>query len=273
LLDIANSEEKGTATGSDMREAMGNVKPQLEIVKVKGHGANLFQMGDDTQVQGNTGLVGVVVAFTRHNSYWDSEYGTTEAGELPPCFSNDGASVASNAESPQSEKGCASCPRNRDAKQKDAREAAFESLKTQTKQSPQVCTNYLSVALAMPGRDVPVRVRFTAQAFKEWARYIQEVGTVRGRLQPHEVVTHITLDNKKGPHGEFSVPKFAFKGALPMEMRSSFDAQRVQYTGLLRRDAENEGREESASDEARAAASNAKADAEKATKKGGKSAL
>ncbi len=270
LLSVVETDgaDQGSATGADIREGMGNVRAQLEVVKIKGHGANLFLFGDDSKVDGDVGITGIVVAYTRHNSYFDSPFGETEAGVLPPCFSNDGVTVAPNAEVAQSEGGCASCPRNRDAKDPTARNAAFEAFKTQSKESPEVCTNYISLAVALPGRDVPVRIRFTAQAFKEWARYIQEIGTVRGRFLPHEVVTCITLENRDGGHGEYSVPKFTYKGALPVDLRAQFTAQRDSYRALLQRAAEGEERDASASDEAKSAAASAKVEATEAASSG-----
>jgi hypothetical protein len=255
--------EKGTATGADVREAMGNVRPMLEVVKIKGHGANLYQRADGKQIPGEVGITGVVVAFTRHNSYWDSKFGSTEAGELPPCFSNDGLLIAGNAETPQSEKGCASCPRNRDAKQRDAREAAFEAMKNQKEDSPQTCTNYISLAVMVPGEDLPVRIRFTNRSFKPWAAYCQKIGTVEGRLFPHEALTTIKLKNNEGANGEYSTAVFEFEGALTKVMRENFALQRAGYTALLQRAAEAEERDE-ASDEARSAQASAKAAAKEA---------
>ena len=55
LLDIAETSDetaKGSATGEEIRDAMGNVRPQLERVQVKGHGANLFQFADGSGVNG-----------------------------------------------------------------------------------------------------------------------------------------------------------------------------------------------------------------------------
>ena len=233
---------KGSATGDALRDAMGTTRPALEVVKVKGHGANLFQFPDESKVDGKDGLLGVVVAFTRHNSYFDKPFGEQEGGELPPCFSNDGATIAAKAESPQSEGGCASCPRNRDARDRAARDVAWDRDRSET------CNNYLSLALALPGRDIPVRLRVTRQSFTAWGRYVQDIGTVRGRFLPHEVVTLVTLENKAGPSGEYSVAGFAFKGALPPEMRVGFAQQADQYGAILRRDAESEERDTAASD-------------------------
>ncbi len=264
---------KGTATIDDVREAMGNVKPELEVFSVQGHGANSFKTGTGELIAGDVGITGIVLAYTRHNSYFDTKFGATPPGTLPPCFSNDGAVIAPNAESPNDAGTCGACPRNRDATDRDAKEAAFAAAKVQTEDAPQVCTNYVSLAVALPGRDVPIRIRFTAQAFKVWARYNQHIGTVAGRFKPHQVLTHITLENKTGGFGDFSVPVFTFKGGLPDSMAEALEKQVEQYTSLLRRDAENEGQSQDASDEAKAAAKGAKADADAAAgkgKKGGK---
>jgi len=265
LVEAAETDaSKGTATADDVREAMGNVRPTLETVKIKGHGANLYQFADESKVDGAKGLTGVVVAYTRHNSYFGKPFDQQEQGEMPPCFSNDGETTPENAETPEST-ACSQCPRNRDARMRGARDNAFSVLKEEG--PSKVCNNYLSIAFALPGKDIPVRIRFTRQSFKAWAADIQRIGT-EGRYLPHEVVTKITLDNIKGQRAEFSVANFKLVGALPEEMRASMEAQRGNYRALLQRTAEADEGEESASDDAKQAVAEAKKKAKKAEKKG-----
>ncbi len=259
-------QEKGSATGDALRDAMGNQKPRLEMVKVKGHGANLFQFEDGTKVPGEDGLLGVIVAFDRHNSWFGSPFGATEKGTLPLCFSNDAVSVAPKAESPQA-KGCASCPRNRDARDRAARDAAFEAARSAPttpgleKGLDEVCNNYLSLAFALPGRDIPVRLRVTRQSFREWANYVQDIGTTKGRFLPHEVVTRITLQNKEGDSGEYSVAQFKYEGALPKHLRQQMEESQEAYSAILRRDSETDDREDTPSSTGAEAMEAAKAQA------------
>ncbi len=276
LLEITQPSDaaaKGSATGDEIRDAMGNVRPQLENVKVKGHGANLYQFADESTVAGKEGLVGIIVAFTRHNSWFDTEFGSTEKGEMPPCFSNDGNTVASNAEKPQAP-ACTGCERNRDARDRAARDRAFTRAKeadTPEAGRLEVCSNYISLAVALPGREVPVRIRLTQSTFKRWAAYVQAIGTVHGRFLPHEVVTHLRLENVEGPSGEYSVGTFEFKGALPEEMRETFRKQRENYKALLQRAAEADEQDTPASSDG-AAAMAAAAEAEAAGPNGAKRA-
>jgi hypothetical protein len=272
LVETAKSAEssKGSATGDEIRDAMGNVRPTLDTIKVKGHGANLFQFPDDSKVDGTKGLTGVVVAFTRHNSYFGKPFGEQESGEMPPCFSNDGVTIPSNAESPESST-CTECPKNRDARERSARDCAFETLKNEG--PVKVCNNYLSIAFALPGKEIPVRIRFTRQSFKAWAEYVQRIGT-EGRYLPHEIVTKITLENVKGAKAEFSVAKFTPVrkdsgeiAALPDEMRDGMESQRGNYRALLQRTAEADEGEASASDDAKQAVADAKARSEAASTK------
>lgn len=244
---------KGSATPGDIRDAMGNVQPQLEQVRVKGHGANLFQFADEKQVDGQEGLLGVVVAYTRHNSWFSSPYGESPPGELPACFSNDGDVVAGNAAEPQCAS-CTSCPRNRDARNRTARDEAFEKAK---EDKGHVCSNYLSLAVALPERDLPISLRLTRQSFRPWADYAQALGTVHGRYLPYEVVTRIRLRNRTGSYGDYSVAEFSYEGALPEELRSQFAKQKENYRALLQRAAEKEDREGSSPEEAQAAADQA----------------
>lgn len=232
---------KGTATGESLRDAMGNQRPTLEQVKIKGHGANLFQFADGTKVDGAAGMTGVIVAYTRHNSFFGKPFGQSAPGELPACFSNDGETVAPKSESPQA-RGCAGCPLNRDARSAAVRDQAFETLREKGKDA--VCTNYLSLAFALPGRELPVRIRFTKQSFRAWGDYVQKIGT-NGRFLPHEVATRLKLKNVEGPHGEFSTAVFELVGPLPVELRNGFREQKKAYTALLQRSAEVEDRNES----------------------------
>ena len=265
----SNEATKGSATGEEIRDAMGNVRPQMENVRVKGHGANLFQFEDGAGVAGKDGLVGVIVAFTRHNSWFDTEFGETEKGEMPPCFSNDGTTVATNAEKPQATS-CTSCPRNRDAKSRDARDQAFQAAKDSRLE---VCSNYISLAVSLPGREVPVRIRFTQSAFKPWARYVQSLGDVQGRFLPHEVATRLFLDNVSEKGFESSVVRFKFEGALPEAMREDFRKQRANYKALLQRTAEADDQEAPASTEAADAMAAARTEADAAKGAGAEPAL
>lgn len=269
LVQTGDEVTKGTATGENIRDGMGNRRPEMEDVRVKGHGANLFQFADGSGVAGKDGLVGVIVAFTRHNSWFDTEFGETEKGVMPPCFSNDGNTIAANAEKPQATS-CTSCPRNRDARDRTAREAAFAA----GKQSRlEVCSNYISLALSLPKRDIPVRIRFTQSTFKSWAAYVQSIGTVEGRFMPHEVATQLTLRNVQGPSGEYSVGEFKFRGALPEHMRENYRKQRAGYKALLQRAAEADDQDTPASTEATDAMAAARAEADAAKGAGAEPAL
>lgn len=264
LVELAKGAdaEKGTATAEEIRDAMGNVRPTLETVKIKGHGANLFLFADESKVDGDEGLTGVVVAYTRHNTCFGKPFDQKEEGEMPPCFSNDGETVAENAESPFATS-CSQCERNRDARTRACRDAAFELLSDEGAGSGKVCNNYLSIAFALPGKDIPVRIRFTRQSFKSWAAYVQQIGT-EGRYLPHEVVTTITLKNEKGQKAEYSVAHFRCVGPLPTTVRDSMNAQRANYRALLQRTAEADDGEAEASEDAKEAVANAKKRAAKA---------
>lgn len=221
--------ERGTASADDIRDAMGNVMPTLEQVKVKHGGACIFMFADETKVER---LVGSVVAYTFHNSFFDKPFEDREEGERPPCFSNDGVSVSPQAENVKNEGGCQTCPFNRDATDKEARELAFAAKRKET------CRNYLSLAVALPGRDVPVMLRLSNTSFKPWAAYVQKIGT-EGRFKAHEVVTEFTLVNRKGAgDSEYSVVHFKNLGALPAEIAEQFGQQAENYRALLRRDAD-----------------------------------
>jgi hypothetical protein len=248
----------GTAEATDIKDAMGNVMPKLERVKVKHGGACIFQDEDDNKFEE---LIGAVVAYTFHNSFFDKAFEDREDGERPPCYSNDGVSIAARAEAPRCDGGCTVCPLNRDATDREARENAFDLNRKEA------CNNYLSLAVALPGREVPVHVQLSNSSFKPWAAYVQRIGT-QGRFKIHEVGTKFTLKNRTGPGGsEYSVVIFDSLGALPTELAASFAAQAPNYRALLRREAEHADAD-NADAEAAGAVAEAKAEQEKAKKRG-----
>lgn len=220
----------GTAEADDIRDAMGNVLPKLERVKVKHGGACIFQDEDDKRYDE---LVGAIIAYTYHNSYFDVPFEDREEGARPPCYSNDGVSIAPRAEAPESvNSGCTGCNRNRDATDREAREAAFD------RHRKEACNNYLSLAVALPGREVPVHLQLSNSSFKPWAAYVQRIGT-QGRFKIHEVGTRFTLKNRTGPGGsEFSVCEFTMLNPLPQSLAENFASQAPNYRALLRREAE-----------------------------------
>ena len=253
LESVKGSEvQRGSATAEDIRDAMGNVMPTLEKVKVKHGGACIFVFEDEKKVEK---LIGSVIAYSYHNSFFDKAFEDREEGERPPCFSNDGATVSLQAEGPK-HTGCQDCPHNRDAVDKDARELAFKAKRKD------VCRNYLSLAVALPGRDVPVLVRLSNTSFKPWAAYVQKIGT-EGRFKSHEVVTEFSLVNRKGAgDSDYSVVHFKNVGALPAEIAGQFAEQAENYRSLLRRDADRPATDDDESDAAAAVA-----DAKKAQKR------
>ena len=246
---------KGSATAEDIRDAMGNTMPTLEKLKVKHGGACIFQFEDDTKVET---VIGSVITYSYHNSFFDKPFEDREEGERPPCFSNDGVTISTQAEDPKSAGGCPTCTLNRDATDKEARTAAFDAKRKD------VCRNYLSLAVALPGRDVPVLLRLSNTSFKPWAAYVQRIGT-EGRFKPHEVVTEFSIVNRNGAGGsEYSVVHFKKVGPLPSEIAAQFGEQAANYRSLLRRDADRPARDDEDADaslavaEARAAQESAK---------------
>lgn len=245
-------EVKGSASAEDIRDAMGSVRPRLERVKVKHQGTNAFLFeGDQRLVQGSDGFVGVIVAHTFHNSLFTKPFEDHEEGDRPPCYSHDGVNVADGAESPQSPGGCTTCPRNRDARSREARDAAFDRPRTGEESA---CSNYLSFAVALPGRDVPVHLRVTYKSFRPWAEYVQRIGT-DGRFRPYEVATRFKLRNIKDGGNEYSVAEFEKLGPLPEVLREQFKRESPNYKALLQRAAQDR---EEPSDDAHAAAAQAR---------------
>ena len=155
--------------------------------------------------------------------------------------------------------GCPACPYNRDALDRDAREQAFaDGVDRQT-----LCSNYLSLAVTLPGQDIPLVLRVTASSFKGWAAYVQRIGT-RGRYRPHQVLTRFKLRNAQKGGNQNSVAEFELADpehyVLPEVLLKAFALQSPKYRSLLRREAALDR----ASDEGAHAVGNAKAAAEAA---------
>ena len=254
LKEAAGDVGRGTATPDELRDAMGRTMPKLEKYKVKHGGACIFL---DEAGKKHDEVTGVVVAYTYHNSFFDRPFEEREEGDRPPCFSNDGETVAARAERPNAT-GCGSCKHNRDAVDKEAREAAFKM------DRKEACHNYLSLAVALPGREIPVHIQLSNSSFRAWSAYNQRIFT-QGRFKVQEVATKLTLGTKTGPGGsEYSVCKFDLVAPLPRELAGAMLGSTVGYTAVLRREAETDrgdagGEAEAAAAVAAARASQAKA--------------
>lgn len=247
-------ETKGSATGEEIRDALGGMVPRLERIKVIAQAAQ-FRFEDGTQ-KGE--LVGVIAAHTFRNTLFLTPYEQREEGGRPDCYSNDGVNIADDVEEPQA-KNCRVCTRNRAAPQgSDARQAAFD------RDRDEACSNYLTLALALPRIEIPFEVRLTNRSFKHWATYIQRLGS-RGRFLPHEVATRIRLELKHGA-ADYTEAHFEFVGPLPEEVSKAFAQQRDGYRQVLRRSATSESADER--DDAAAAVQQAKKEAGQATEAG-----
>lgn len=248
----------GDADASSIKDAMGNVMPRLERIKVKHGGACIFQDEEGNKLDA---LVGAVVAYTFHNSFFEKFFEDREEGERPPCYSNDGVSIAERAEAPESVQGCTGCNRNRDATDSAARSHAFDLGRKEA------CNNYLSLAVAVPGREVPIHLQLSNSSFKGWAAYAQRIGT-QGRFKVHQVGTRFSLKNRSGPGGsEFSVCEFEMLNPLPTDLAENFASQAANYRSLLRREAESADKD-NADAEAGAAVADARASQEAAKSEG-----
>ncbi len=231
-LSNADEAQAGDATPNEVRDDMGNATPELDRIDVKHQGVNEFHFGDGTKVDGKDGLAGAILAYTFHNSWFSKSFDDHEPGERPPCYSHDGVNIGAGAEDPQSEGGCASCTRNRDAQDPNARKEAFDQDRNGS------CSNYLSLAVMLPGRQLPYHLRLSNRSFKAWAKYIQTLYT-RKRFRHYQVATRITLDPVKKGAQEYSVGQFEMLGVLDKGLQQAFKLESVNYKALLQRAADN----------------------------------
>jgi len=243
----AGAAAQGTATSESVQQAMGNQLPKLPKIEVKHGGATIFKEKDGA-ARTFENLTGVIVAYSYHNSFFGVEFEKREQGQRPKCYSNDGRVPSPNAPENQSPAaGCAGCFRNRDAERgSDARKAAFEK-----DRKTECCNNYLSLIMIVKGQgEIPFRVQFPNSSFKTWAAYTQEIAN-KGKFQPHEVATSITLTNTKQRGGSaiYSVGTFKMIAPLKLEIRPAFAERNEFWTNYLAsRDADHaaEGGEDNA---------------------------
>jgi hypothetical protein len=260
VQEAAESGAKGTATGESMRDAMGGQRPKLDRVKVIHNGAAMFRRGE-VKLEG---MLGVIVAHTFHNTWFAKPFDEHEEGDRPPCSSPDAVSITVGAAEPQSPGGCAVCPRNRGARDTSARRAAFD------RDRKECCSNYLSLAVLLPGEEIPVVVQFPQGSFRNWADFVQLIGS-KHRCKPSEVLTKISLKNLRKDGGETSIGQFEMVGPLPRAKEGEAPkfgdlvaAQTEAYTAILRREANDETRSQESAGSASDAVREAKAAAEKA---------
>jgi hypothetical protein len=261
---IGNAEERGSATGADIREQMAG-EPRLEQVKVV-HAGGMFELPGGDSVKE---FSAIVLAATLRNAKFlkpADEVGEDEENR-PECFSVDG--VVPSAASPDRKCAtCTGCHFNRAAKDPEARNAAWEKPRKET------CGNFLSLAVLLPGSTVPYHLRFSSSAFKAWDTFVQRIGT-RGSWLPHEVVAKFTLEKKKNGPNTYSVPVIELVGPIAKEHRAAFAQMREEYLALLRREplTRGGGDGDGYAGDAREAQAAAKAAAQRAGAAGGKAAL
>lgn len=252
-LGAADEAKPGDATPAEVRDDMGNTKAELDRIEVKHQGVNEFHFTDGTKVDGEDGLSGAILAYTFHNSWFSKSFDEHESGERPACYSHDGVNVAPGADDPQSEGGCANCTRNRDAQDPNAKREAFD------RDRNGACANYLSLAIMLPGYQLPFHLRLSNRSFKNWAKYIQSLYT-RKRFRHYQVGTKLTLRNVQKGAQQYSVAEFEMLGVLGDELQKALKVESVNCKAVLQRIAEDLEPTPEAKDataEARAAAKDA----------------
>ncbi|MCI0669158.1 MAG: hypothetical protein L0Y64_01715, partial [Myxococcaceae bacterium] len=228
LVGVLEQGGKGTATSESVQEAMGNTAPDLEEVSIKHGGTCMFELPGGRKVET---FLGVIVAHTYRNAFY--KVSLDDAGDevrRPDCSSDDGTNVNTGVPEAQNSS-CLTCTRNRDARDPEAREAAFNR---PSKGEDGACSNYLMLAVCLPGLEVPYVMQVPSSSFRNWATYVQQLGT-RGRFQPHEAVTQFKLTNRKKGAYQYSVLELARAGELPGDLRAAFGGQAEGYRAMLRR--------------------------------------
>jgi hypothetical protein len=256
-LQSVEEAEHGDATADEVRDDMGSATPELDRIEVKHQGVNQFHFADGSKVDGEDGLSGAVLAFTFHNSWFSKAFEEHQQGERPPCYSHDGTNVAAGAEDPQSMGGCASCPRNRDARDPNARKEAFDQ------ERHGACANYLSLAIVLPGRQLPYHLRLSNRSFKNWSKYVQTLYT-RKRFRHYQVGTKVTLRNVEKGAQQYSVAEFTMLGVLDEGLQAAFKVESVNCKAILQRAADDLAPTDEGASAAAEARAEAQAEAEKA---------
>jgi hypothetical protein len=251
---MLEQDAKGEATADEIREQLGDSAPEIEAIEIKHQGANLIQFPDGETVQGKDGITCVILASTFHNAHYAEGFDEGEPGERPDCKSADAVTIDADIESPKAEN-CASCPLNRAALSDDARESAF------ARDRDECCNNSLTLILAIPGHQMPYKLKLSVKSQQAFRKYATRVGS-KTRFLLHEVATQLTFEAVgKFKHSE---ARFSMLGALPEPLREANREASAGYLSYLRRTA-NRSKTESAEDEAKAAARKAAKGAEKSS--------
>lgn len=240
---MLETDAKGEATADEIRDQLGDAVPEIESIEIKHQGANLIQFPDGDTVQGKDGITCVILASTFHNAHYAEGFDESEPGERPDCKASDAVSVDGDIESPKAEN-CASCPLNRAALSDDAREAAF------ARDRGECCNNSLTLILAIPGHQMPYKLKLSVKSQSAFRKYATRVGS-KTRFLLHEVATQLTF----AAVGKFKHSEAAFKmlGSLPENLREANREASAGYLAFLRRTA-TMTKGDSAEDQAKAAA-------------------
>ncbi len=235
LADTKSGPDHGTATGEDVRDALTG-EPRLQNIKVVHQGGVFSMPGDETVKE----FTAIIMANTQRNAKFPKAFDDVGEGDdnKPLCFSHDGTNIADDVgEREGTERqatSCAECKLNRNARDRSARNHAFEELNRK-----QTCNNYVSLVVQLfddAGTllDMGYRLDLSNSSFKNWNDYVQGIGT-RGRFKPRQVVTKFTLAKESGASGVFSRVKFEKIGAVPEPLWDAIDQRHEGYMALLRR--------------------------------------
>lgn len=187
---------------SDMSEVLAEEMAGLgeitfDKVKFPKAGGITFELPgeDEDHPIPSSELVGVIVDHHPVNAYWSAEYGSGSAS-APDCSSMDGVHGSSG-------RLCASCPHNQ--------------FGTASRGGGKACRNMHRLYILQSGEVIPVILAVPPTGITALRDYIGKKLLLRG-LQPHKVVTRITLKKDKTKDGsEIAKPVLTCQQVLTPE--------------------------------------------------------
>lgn len=187
---------------SDMKEMLAEEMAGLgdisfDRVKFPASGGITFELPgeDEEHPVPSSEIVGIIVDHHPVNAYWAEAYGSGSASR-PDCASMDGTHGNSG-------RLCASCP--------------YNEFGTADKGQGKACRNMHRLYILQSGEAIPIVLAIPPTGIKALRDYIGKRLLLRG-LQPHKVVTRISLKKDKSKDGsDISRPVFTCLQALSPE--------------------------------------------------------
>ena len=197
----------------------------LERVKIPGSGGTTWEVPKFGGIDEIKELNVLIIYNAVNRTYWEVPYG--EGGPTPPdCFSEDAVNGIGNPECPSASGKCKDCPM-----------AKFGTAKG-GKGDGQACSKKRTFFFLREGNILPMTLNAAPASLKNALQYL--IGLTSAGMEPHHVVTRLTLEKDKSRTGSVEYSKVIFtplKDSIPAEQIPAINEYVANITPFLKKTA------------------------------------